>query len=35
MDGIVRSQVFVKEFTAENPVFYISSYEDIRIKPPL
>ena len=35
MDGIVRSQVFVKEFTAENPVFYISSYEDIRIRPPL
>ena len=33
MDGIVRSQVFVKEFTAENPIFYISSYEDIRIKP--
>lgn len=32
MDGIVRSQVFVKEFTAENPIFYISSYEDIRIK---
>jgi len=35
MDGIVRSQVFLKEFTAENPIFYISSYEDIRIKPGL
>ncbi len=34
MDGIVRSQVFVKEFTAENPIFYISSYEDITIKAP-
>jgi len=34
MDGIVRSQVFVKEFTAENPIFYISSYEDISIKAP-
>jgi len=35
MDGIVRSQVFIKDFTAENPIFYISSYEDIRIKPAL
>ncbi|MBN2199601.1 MAG: alkaline phosphatase family protein [Candidatus Aminicenantes bacterium] len=34
MDGIARSQVFVKEFTAENPIFTISSYEDIRIKAP-
>jgi hypothetical protein len=33
MDGIARSQVFVREFTAENPIFYISSYEEIRIKP--
>jgi hypothetical protein len=29
MDGIVRSEIFSKEFTAENPIFYISSYEDI------
>jgi Type I phosphodiesterase / nucleotide pyrophosphatase len=35
MDGIVRSQVFIKDFTAENPIFFISSYEDIRIKPAL
>ncbi len=29
MDGIVQSGIFTKEFTAENPIFYISSYEDI------
>jgi hypothetical protein len=34
MDGIVRSQVFIKEFTDENPIFTISSYEDIAIKAP-
>lgn len=34
MDGIVRSSLFVREFTAENPVFYISSYDEVRIEPP-
>jgi hypothetical protein len=34
MDGIVRSPLFVKEFIAENPVIYISSYEELRILPP-
>ena len=32
MDGIVQSPVFVKEFTAENPIFYIGSYEETEIK---
>jgi len=31
MDGIVQSSIFVNSFTAENPVFYISSYEEIEI----
>ncbi|MEW5900844.1 MAG: alkaline phosphatase family protein, partial [Acidobacteriota bacterium] len=35
MDGIVQSPLFVAEFTAENPVIYISSYEDFYIRPPL
>jgi len=34
MDGIVRSPLFVKEFIAENPIIYISSYEEFRILPP-
>lgn len=34
MDGIVRSPLFVKEFIAENPVIYISSYEEFQILPP-
>jgi predicted AlkP superfamily pyrophosphatase or phosphodiesterase len=34
MDGIVRSLLFVKEFIAENPVIYISSYDEYRILPP-
>jgi hypothetical protein len=34
MDGIVRSQVFVREFTAENPIFAISSYEEFEIGRP-
>jgi len=34
MDGIVKSSVFMKDFTTENPIFYISSYEEISIKPP-
>jgi len=34
MDGIVKSSVFMKDFTSENPIFYISSYEEISIKPP-
>jgi hypothetical protein len=32
MDGVVQSQIFVKEFTEENPIFPISSYEEIQIK---
>jgi hypothetical protein len=31
MDGIVRSGIFSREFTAENPIFYISSYEDVAL----
>lgn len=34
MDGIVHSAVFVPSFKFENPVLYISSYEEIDIKPP-
>ena len=30
MDGIVQSPVFVGDFTAENPIFSISSYEEFR-----
>ncbi len=33
MDGIVRSALFQPEFTAENPVLYITSYEDVVITP--
>ena len=35
MDGIVRSSLFVNDFIAENPVIYISSYEDYQIIPRL
>ncbi len=34
MDGIVQSPVFVGDFTAENPIFSISSYEDFESRPP-
>jgi len=34
MDGVVTSSLFVKEFTTENPISYISSYEEITIKSP-
>jgi hypothetical protein len=34
MDGIVISSLFTGEFIAENPIIYISSYEDFRIIPP-
>jgi len=34
MDGIVNSSIFVGEFKRENPVLYISSYEEISIKNP-
>lgn len=33
MDGIVFSDLFLREYTAENPVFYISSYEEIAVGP--
>jgi len=32
MDGIVQSPIFVREFTAENPIFYIGSYEETEIE---
>ncbi len=32
MDGVVKSSLFTKEFTSENPVFPISSYEGVIIK---
>jgi len=32
MDGIVQSPVFIKDFTDENPIFYISSYEEFEIR---
>ena len=34
MDGIVQSPVFDREFTAENPIFSISSYEEIEFRKP-
>ncbi|MFP4081601.1 MAG: alkaline phosphatase family protein [Candidatus Aminicenantes bacterium] len=34
MDGTVQSSVFVEEFRMENPVLYISSYEEISIERP-
>ncbi len=34
MDGIVQSPVFVGDFTAENPIFSISSYEDFEFPKP-
>jgi hypothetical protein len=34
MDGIVQSAVFVRDFTAENPIFSISSYEEFEIRKP-
>jgi hypothetical protein len=34
MDGIVQSPVFVGDFTAENPIFSISSYEEIEFRTP-
>lgn len=33
MDGIVRGAIFQPEFTAENPILYITSYEDVLITP--
>jgi Type I phosphodiesterase / nucleotide pyrophosphatase len=35
MDGIVRSSAFADDFIAENPIIYISSYEEFEIQPPL
>lgn len=34
MDGIPASSLFTDEFVQENPIIYISSYEDFRIQPP-
>ena len=34
MDGIVRSTVFGDDFIAENPIIYISSYEEFEIRTP-
>lgn len=33
MDGIVRGTVFTRTFTDDNPVFTITSYEDMEIRP--
>jgi hypothetical protein len=33
MDGIVRGAVFTREFTDENPIFTITSYEDMEVQP--
>jgi len=32
MDGIVRGSLFLPAFTEENPIFYITSYEDVNIR---
>jgi hypothetical protein len=34
MDGIVRGPLFSREFTDDNPVFTITSYDGLEIKPP-
>jgi len=34
MDGIVRSSAFGSDFIAENPIIYISSYEEFQVRPP-
>jgi hypothetical protein len=34
MDGVAASSFFNDEFAQENPIIYISSYEDFRIQPP-
>ena len=34
MDGIVNSSIFVEDFRTENPVLFISTYEEIDIKSP-
>ena len=34
MDGIVRGTIFNRQFTEDNPVFSITSYEDLEIRPP-
>ncbi len=33
MDGIVRGQLFDRDFTEANPVFTITSYDDLEIRP--
>ncbi len=32
MDGLVCSSIFRPEFSEENPIFYISSYDEVKIK---
>jgi predicted AlkP superfamily pyrophosphatase or phosphodiesterase len=34
MDGIVKTSIFLPEFTADNPIIYISSYEEFDFIPP-
>lgn len=34
MDGTVRADAFQREFTADSPVVYISSYDEFKIVPP-
>ncbi|MGD0782881.1 MAG: hypothetical protein ABSA30_08500, partial [Candidatus Aminicenantales bacterium] len=33
MDGIVRGAIFTEEFTDQNPIFTIMSYEDMEVQP--
>jgi hypothetical protein len=34
MDGLTATSLFTEEFIGENPIIYISSYDDVRILPP-
>lgn len=34
MDGIARTDIFERDFIANNPIIYISSYDEIKIIPP-
>jgi hypothetical protein len=34
MDGVVRGPLFSREFTDDNPVFTITSYDGVEIRPP-
>jgi signal transduction histidine kinase len=34
MDGLTATSLFTEDFIRENPIIYISSYDDVRILPP-